>query len=53
MDSKTPRFLTKYQIVNQEGDNVLEPYHSRQSAEYIISEYMKDCFIVEIEEEIK
>lgn len=46
------RFITKYQLVNQDGDNVIEPYYSKQSAEYMINTYFKDCFIVEVEEEL-
>jgi hypothetical protein len=45
------KILIKYQLYNQDGDPVIEPFHCHESAKYMVENYFKNCTIVEIEEE--
>lgn len=46
-------FIVKYQIIdNESGDNILEPYSIKLSAEYMSNNYFPNSQVIEIEEEI-
>lgn len=40
---------TMFQIYDQNGDKVLEPYHERRSAQYMVDNYFNGCTIIEVE----
>ncbi len=46
------KIVIKHQIVSADGDNILQPYFDRTSAEYMVSAYFPGAFIIEVEEEI-
>jgi len=44
------KYVTMYQLVNSHtGDNVWEPFHVREAAEFWIDYHWHDCEIIEIE----
>lgn len=45
--------LLKYQIYSPQGDPVLEPYHNKTSADYMVATFFKDHTVIEIEVEIE
>jgi len=42
--------IIKYQIMDEDGNNTLEPYMIKESAEYMSKTYFPNTFVLEIEE---
>lgn len=53
ISKKKPKFITKYQVVDKEGNYVLDPYFEKRSAEYMSTEYFPGSTVIEVEEEVK
>jgi hypothetical protein len=43
------KITTMYQIYDEQGNKVLEPYHYLTSAQYMCDKYLDKCTIIEIE----
>lgn len=43
------KIIIKYQIYSPEGDPVLEPYHNKIAADYMVATYFKNHTVIEIE----
>lgn len=44
------KMIIKYQLVNEEGDYILEPYYCERSAYFMVKNHFPNATVIEIEE---